>query len=199
MDATAFWQVIGEYNKGTWLLQIMLLLLLVGSVALTYRSGKGWICKCALACINLFIAIGFFCCYGTKSIQLYFALPLYIAIGLILLFDAWRNPEDKLQRPSLWQCVFILLYLIYPLVSSLCGHAWPQIVMHIMPCPVVTITIALYVGYSKLNRWLLVLLSIWGLTGVKAIIFNAYEDLILLAAGIYCLLLLVNSFRKRGY
>ncbi|MDD6038479.1 MAG: DUF6064 family protein [bacterium] len=42
---------------------------------------------------------------------------------------------------------------------------------------------------------MLLLMTIWGLTGLKAIIFAAYEDLILLACGIYGVYLLIKEFR----
>jgi len=47
--------------------------------------------------------------------------------------------------------------------------------------------------YQKKNILLLILLSIWGLTGVKSIFFNVYEDFILLFAGIYCTILTIQQ------
>ena len=58
-------------------------------------------------------------------------------------------------------------------------------VTYIMPCPVISLSIAVYMGYTRKNRVLLALLTIWGLTGIKSIIFNAYEDTILLIGGLY--------------
>ena len=42
------------------------------------------------------------------------------------------------------------------------------------------------------------LLTLWGLTGIKAFFFNAYEDIILLAVGIYALILLIMNLRRRA-
>ncbi len=44
---------------------------------------------------------------------------------------------------------------------------------------------------------LLTLMTIWGLTGVKAFIVNAYEDVILLICGIYCLGILMKQFKNK--
>lgn len=194
MDATAFWNVIGLYNAATLWLQIVLLVLLAASLLLTCSLKKGWILKLALAAVNLFIAFGFFAAYGTEPIQRYFALPLYTGVGLLFIYDARKNPDVQPGRPSVIQWLLMVLYLLYPVASIACGHAYPQLVTHIMPCPVVTLSIALYACYPKRNRWLLALLVIWGLTGVKAIFFSAYEDLILLAAGLYGLALFIRSF-----
>lgn len=196
MEASAFWRIIGEYNTATAIAQAVLLLLLLSSIILSFRLKKGWICKIALAALNLFIAIAFFATFGTEPIQKYFALPLYIGTALLFAYDAWKSRDEQLNRPTAIQWCFFLLYLVYPLVSVACGHTYPQIVTHIMPCPVVTISIALYAGYKKRNPLLLALLVIWGLTGVKAIIFSAYEDLILLAAGIYGIVLLVRTLKQ---
>lgn len=196
MDATAFWQVIGQYNSITIWMQVLLLIALISGVVLTYTQKRGWVCKMALSVVNLFIGIGFFAVYGTQPIQHYFALPLYLAIGLLFAWDAWKNRDEQMMKPTFVQWCFFLLFLFYPFVSMACGHTFPQLVTHIMPCPVVTISIALYACYRKRNTLLLALLTIWGLTGVKAIIFSAYEDLILLAAGVYGVVLIIGNLRK---
>ena len=65
-----------------------------------------------------------------------------------------------------------------------------------MPCPVVSFGIVVYSGYSRKNRLLLALLTLWGLTGIKSLLFHVYEDLILLLCGLYGLCLLVREYRR---
>lgn len=43
---------------------------------------------------------------------------------------------------------------------------------------------------------LMALLVVWALTGVKALIFNAYEDLILFAASFYGIALLIEDYKS---
>lgn len=69
-------------------------------------------------------------------------------------------------------------------------------VTHIMPCPVVSLSIVIYAGYKRKNKVLLTLLTVWGLTGIKSVIFNAYEDIILLVCGLYGIALLINEIRQ---
>ena len=69
-------------------------------------------------------------------------------------------------------------------------------VTYIMPCPIISLSIAVYTGYKRKNKALLVLITIWGLTGIKSVIFNAYEDIILLICGIYGIILFVDEMRK---
>ena len=90
----------------------------------------------------------------------------------------------------------LVLYLAYPFVSILLGNSFPQMVTYIMPCPVISISMTVYSGYKRKNKLLLALLTICGLTGIKSVIFNAYEDIILLICGLYGIALLANETRQ---
>lgn len=78
----------------------------------------------------------------------------------------------------------------------LLGNSFPQMVTYIMPCPVINLSIAVYAGYKRKNKILLALLTIWGLTGIKSLIFNAYEDIILLVCGLYGIMLFVSEIKQ---
>lgn len=198
MDAQAFWNVIGRYNQDTVIVQSVLLILLVLFMVLTYigkiKSGA----KIILGIANLYIGIVFFACYGTEPIQKFFALPLYISCGVLFLYEAWHTKGDRLEKCNWFQIVLLVLYGLYPFVSLLLGNEFPQMVTYIMPCPIVSLSIAVYAGYSRKNLLLLTLLTIWGLTGVKSVIFSAYEDIILLICGLYGVYLLVKEFKSKG-
>ena len=196
MDAQAFWAVIGNYNQQTKLVQVGLLCFLVLSAALSYTHTVKWAAKFALGITNLYLAIVFFAWNGAEPIQKYFALPLYLLCGALFLYEAWHNREDPLEKPGHWQLFLLLLYLVYPLVSALLGNRFPQMVTHIMPCPVISLSIAVYSGYRRKNKWLLALLTVWGLTGIKSIVFQAYEDMILLVCGLYGAVLLGKERNK---
>lgn len=196
MDAQAFWDVIGSYNSTTILTQIVLLVVLAVALTLSYTGVVKWSAKFALGISNLYIGIVFFGAFGTQSIQWFFALPLYLCCGGLFLFESIKNRNDRLERPGIRQMVLLLMFMLYPVVSLLLGNAFPRMVTHIMPCPIISLSIAVYSGYQKKNKLLLAVLSIWGLTGVKSILFNAYEDLILLMCGVYCTYLFIKEFKK---
>lgn len=198
MDAQDFWNVIGRYNQDTVIAQIILLVLILVFLILSYMGKIKFGAKIILGIANLFIGIVFFAYYGTEPIQKYFALPLYLSCGILFLYEAWRNKYDELNKPNRFEIVLLILYGLYPLVSYLFGNGFPQMVTYVMPCPIVSLSLAVYAGYSHKNRLLLLLLTIWGLTGVKSIIFNAYEDIILLMCGIYGVYLLVREFKGRN-
>lgn len=196
MDAQVFWNVIGNYNKQTWAIQIILIVFLTFSIVLSYMQKVKWTAKFSLGIANLVISIAFFAWYGTEPIQRFFAMPLYLFCGILFLFEAWKYKDDTLEKPNIIQAIFLLLYLFYPIISILLGNSFPQMVTYIMPCPVISLSIAVYAGYKRKNKVLLALLTIWGLTGIKSIIFNAYEDIILLIAGLYGTVLLIREIRQ---
>lgn len=196
MDAQAFWTVIGNYNKNTIMIQAIFFAFLAIAILLSYTKKVPSVVKVALGAANLYIGVVFFMLYGTQPIQKFFALPLFLAIGALFLYESWKNKNDFLQRPTLFQLVLLILYILYPIISFLLGNRFPEIVTFIMPCPVVSLSIVIYAGYKQKNKLLLLLLTIWGLTGIKSVMFNAYEDIILLICGLYGVVLLVREMKK---
>lgn len=196
MNAQAFWNVIGNYNEQTKLIQIGLLIFLTLAITLSYIGKVNWAAKFALGITNLFIGIGLFAWYGTEPIQKFFALPLYLLCGILFLYESWHNKNDLLEKPTSFQSLLIVLYLLYPFISVVLGNSFPQMVTYIMPCPIVSLSITVYAGYKRKNKLLLLLLTIWGFTGIKSVIFNAYEDIILLICGFYGIALMVNEIKQ---
>lgn len=196
MNAQAFWNVIGYYNEQTKILQIGLLIFVIVAIALSYIRKVNWAAKFALGIANLFIGIVFFAGYGTEPIQKFFALPLFLLCGMLLLYESWHNKNDLLGKPTPFQSLLIVLYLLYPLISFVLGNRFPQVVTYIMPCPIVSLSITVYAAYKRKNTLLLILLTVWGLTGIKSIVFSAYEDIILLICGFYGIALLANEIKR---
>ena len=132
MDAQAFWNVIGNYNKQTWIIQIILFTFMLLAIMLSYMQKVKWAAKFSLGIVNLFIGIAFFAWYGTEPIQKFFALPLYLLCGGLFFYESWRNKEDMIKRPNLIQITLLLLYLLYPAVSILLGNSFPQMVTYLL-------------------------------------------------------------------
>lgn len=198
MDAQIFWQVIGQYNQQTVGVQAVLFLFLLGALALSYGQKCAWAAKAALGVLNLFMGFGFFARYGTQPVQTFFAMPLFLACGMLFLYESVRRRKEMLCRPDGWQSIFLALYLLYPAVSFWLGQRFPQMTTHIMPCPINSLGIVVCTGYRKKNKLLLALLSLWGLTGIKSVFFHVYEDLILFACGLYGIAVLAQECGLSG-
>lgn len=98
MNATAFWDVIGNYNTQSMVFQIGMLIFLVVGFAFSYTQKVNWAAKFVLGTTNLFIAIAFFAWFGTEPIQIYFALPLFLLCGGLFLYEWIRNKNDILLK-----------------------------------------------------------------------------------------------------
>lgn len=196
MDAEAFWDVIGNYNQSTWVIQSILFLFIALSIVIA-RFGKCiWMPKFALGITNLFIGIVFFLFYGTEPIQKFFAFPLYIAVGFLFLWEAVKRKNSYFEHFNKWKWALFGLIMLYPFISMILANSFPEMVTYIMPCPVISLSIVIYSCYEHKNNMLLALMTIWGLTGIKAFIVSAYEDVILLICGIYCLGILVKRLKS---
>jgi len=195
MDVNIFWEIIGEYNKKTIIVQIILFVLGIFTFILSYTGRIKWIIKLTLGIIILYIGIVYFWYYGTEMIQKYFAFPLFIISGLLFIFESIKNKQDILEKFNKIQFILLIFYLLYPLVSFILGNRFPKMVTFIMPCPIISVSIVIYSAYKIKNKLLLVCMALWGLTGVKAFLANAYEDIILLICGIYCIYVLINQIR----
>lgn len=199
MDAQVFWNIIGNYNQATLIWQCMILALIITSLILAYFQKAIWFPKITLGIANIFIGIVFFIIFGTEPIQTYFAAPLYIAIGCLFIYEAIKYRTSGFNKPGIVQWMLLCLIIVYPLVSFLLGHSFPQLVVYIMPCPIISLSIVIYSCYNHKNKLLLLLMTIWGLTGVKAFFANALEDIILLICGFYCLYIFITEIREKHH
>lgn len=100
MGTQVFWNVIGQYNSQTWIIQIILLIFMISAMALSYMQTVRWAAKFALGITNLFIGIVFFAWYGTEPIQKFFALPLFLLCGILFLWESQKYKADMLEKPS---------------------------------------------------------------------------------------------------
>lgn len=197
MDASVFWDIIGTYNQKTFYIQVVLFLFVIISLILSYLGVIKNLAKTAFGAVSFFIGIVFFGIYGSEAIQKFFALPLYLCVGFLFLYESVRNKNDTVRKPNILQASLLVLIFLYPLISFIFGGRFPKIVTYIMPCPFISLAIVTYAGYENKNIILLSLLCIWGLTGIKSLVFNAYEDIILLILGIYALVLIWEEIKKR--
>ena len=197
MNTQAFWDVIGNYNQTTLIWQCMILVLIITSLILAYFQKVIWLPKITLGITNLFIGIVFFLFYGTELIQTYFAAPLYIVTGFLFFYEAIKNKSSQFSKFGKVQWILLCLVFIYPIISFLLGRSFPQLTVYIMPCPIISLSIIVYSCYDNKNKLLLLLMTIWGLTGVKAFFVNALEDTILLICGLYCLWILIKELKHR--
>ena len=184
MSASSFWNVIAEYNKHTLYIQLILVTIIIISIIVAYTRQLNFLPK---------IALGIGCLFIGLILQHFFAAPLFIASGVLFIYEAKMNKADMMEKPNIITSILFIIVLLYPLISNILGNVYPTTVLLIMPCPMISLCILIYSCYARRNRLLMVLLIIWGMTGIKSLFFNVYEDLILLTCGFYGIYLMITA------
>jgi hypothetical protein len=198
-SADEFWNVIGAYNLQTTGVQLLFSALLWGLLLFSFFSRKQWVSnalKSLMGVLFLFVGIWFFLIVDHSVTAIIFG-PYFIGMGCLFFWELLQAKES-FRPPTTIQYMLYSLTLSYPLVSYLIGHYYPQQVFYIMPCPLVALALITYCRLRKRNDLLNILLILWGLTGVKAFIFDVKEDLILLIVGIFGLIDYIQ-YRKGKY
>ena len=112
MDVQTFWNVIGQYNQNTIIIQVMLLILTVIALSLSYTNKVACLAKLMLGIANLFIGIMFFGYYGTQPIQKYFAFPLYLICGFCFYMNACTIKMIYL-KDLIYFKLYCFCYIVY--------------------------------------------------------------------------------------
>ena len=85
MNAQAFWNVIGNYNRQTWIIQIVLLIVVMSAIMLSYNQKVKWAAKFMLGIANLFIGIVFLR-YMEQNLSRNFSLCHYILFVAVYFY-----------------------------------------------------------------------------------------------------------------
>jgi hypothetical protein len=210
IPANEWWMVLQNYNETVFPAQILFYLLAIGAISVSFWQTE----KVANRLIKGFfvltfgwIGIVFFLLLGQKlpahnaQAFLFLSLSALFAIDLFTETSQFKIPLSGWQRTA--TLVGFGLVLVYPLVGLLLGRPTVRLIVPgTFPCP--TTALALVFMATTLpvkRRWLflatLCLLLIWAIPFpimIQIPQFGVYEDGIMLAAGIYSLVMLVINW-----
>lgn len=193
--ADEFFNVFARYNTAVWPAQLLLMALAALAIfAVTWRwRSSARIASGVLALLWLWSGLVYHLSYFRE------VNPLAIAFGLIFLvqsalFFRCAVGRCKLQfstprtEPRSLVGALVLTYalVIYPLLSVLLGHTWPEGPTFGTPCPVVLFTLGLFFwSNASRPRGLLIIPLGWALIGTTAAVaFGVYQDWALLVTGL---------------
>jgi len=191
-----FWKIIGAYNVETIYIQGIFSLLIIGILLFSFIRQNQVIehlIKGLFSAVFIFVGIYFFLIIDKSFTAMIFG-PYFIIIGLLFLLGLF-NSKSQLLYPTRLQYYLYGLVLSYPIISFILNHKYPQQVLYILPCPITALALITYCRFKKRNDILNIMLIIWGLTGIKAFIFDVKEDLVLLIVGLYGLYDFINYKR----
>jgi hypothetical protein len=193
-----FSNTVADYNQSTIVLQMFIFILgFALTIALYKRPNKliKVLIKLFLSFCFAWISVAFFLINGSPEFKNPITASLYAVISLGFFFDIFINTIkfERNHKYDKWVYLFYFLYLAYPFISILIGRRFPIMTTWIMPCPIAVYTISLLVSYTpKINYFILLLLTIWGLIALPKGFF-IWEDFILGFAGILGLVVIVKE------
>lgn len=201
-----FFDVVQRYNKAVWPVQIWLTGLAVVTLALVW-SRRAWAARAICAALALLWAWS-----GIAYHLAFFAAINPAAYGFALLFglgaasflaQAVRVGDLKFAAKRNATTVIGLLLVLYALVvypvwSTVSGHAYPSLPTFGLPCPTAIYTVGILGMASGRRTWMLfVAPALWALVGTQAaFLLTVLPDLGLGVAGVVAVALAYRSRRQ---
>jgi hypothetical protein len=205
MSAQVFWANVGSYNEALWPVQAVLIAI---AAFLTYRivAKPGprtdvWM-KAFLSLAFAWNGLVVFPVYLRSPIALAVGTPLFVLVAILFAVDAWRQKTSFRLPDTRWRRAltfgWLALVVLYPIIGwLLLGHAYPQMLLPLMPCPLTVFAITLVAGAApRVDRWVFAALLPWALMGLPKCLgaLDCYEDCILFVSGVYGLIVLIRTW-----
>jgi len=213
IPANEWWAILQNYSVSVFPAQILFYLLAIGVLGVFFRHPgiiANRVVKGFLALVFGWIGVVFFLIHGqglpAHNAQVFLFLSLSVSFFIDLLIDnnqfllhstGWRRTATLIG--------FGLVMFVYPLIGLLLGHpASKWIIPGTFPCPTTALALIFMSTTFPIKRqWLylitLGLLLIWAIPFpimIQIPQFGVYEDGVMLAAGIYALIVLPLNWKK---
>jgi hypothetical protein len=213
IPANEWWSVIQNYNLTVFPAQIVFYVLATISLLIFIYRGE----RLANRTLKVFFILAFSWIGGVFFLQLGQDLPahnvqstLFLSLAGLFALDLITNTTQfKLPRSG-WRQIATMLDLVaimlgYPLVGILQRHPVSKLIIPgTFPCPTTALALVfMATTFPSKRLWLylitLSLLLIWAIPFpimIQIPKFGAYEDGIMLAIGLYSLLMLVINWKE---
>ncbi len=202
-SADEFFAVFRAYNQAIWPAPIVAYMLGIAALAFLARPGPGrdrltW---SVLALMWLWTGVAY---HGLFFAPLNPAARVFavafVGQGLLFVLAGWTG---RLRfgwpggiRGAAGAVLIAYALVLYPLIGSLTGHAYPSApVFGVTPCPVTLFTFGcLLLTTSPVPAWLLVVPLLWSLIGGSAaFLLGVPQDWVLLASGVLAIVLMMRG------
>lgn len=200
----AFLDTLAAYNRALWPLAAALWVATV-AVFVPFLSGKSvptFVPRLLLAGHWLWASVmyhAFF--FTTINPAGWLFAALFVVQGVLML--TVRSVDRSTVAPSgslrhIAASVLIVYSLLYPLIVSLDGFAYPRMPTFGVPCPTTVLTIGFLIAVSTQSFLLSAIPIAWSVVGGSgAWLFGVRADIALPAAGVLLVVDLISSLRTR--
>lgn len=208
MNTEAFWNHVGAYNETLWPVQAVMI---VAAAVLTYRvlvtpgpRTDVWM-KAFLSFAFAWNGVVFFLLFMRNPISMVTGTPLFITISILFAVDIFTRRTEFRLPDARWNKALTVFWLslvaLYPLIGWVfVGHAYPNVLLPLFPCPLTVFAIALVAAAApRVDNKVFVALLPWALMSLPKCLgaLDCYEDCILFAAGVYGLIVLIRNWKAR--
>ena len=195
------------YNEAIWPAQIVAYTLGLAAVVLLLRRTADRTIAGILAAMWIWTGVGYHGLHFSQINRMALAFAaLFVVQGAAIAYAGIARERLRFGIVTglvAWVGIAFVAYsaVLYPLLGTLTGHAYPEMPMFgVTPCPVTIFTFGMFLlTNGHMSYWLLVIPFIWSLIGGSAAFLLAIpQDWLLLASGMITLLLMVMQDRKRS-
>jgi len=201
-----FIQVIVTYNQAVWPIQIVLTFIAFLSLMLIWKKNeaRSQIASGILGGYWIWMGIVYHWIHFTSINKAAWVFGgLFLLQGALFIYDAvvarklLFSLNDSGSRVLTWLFLGYAL-LLYPVIGTMVGHAYPQLPTFGLPCPTTIFTFGiLLTSVRRIPIRLLIIPALWSIIGFSAALnFGVYEDVGLLVAAILGTLTIILKNRK---
>lgn len=198
-----FFEVMSQYNRAVWPMQFGLYfsaLLAVGFLVWR-RSYSDRSISLILSLLWLWTGIAYHLIFFTSINPAAFVFAaIYLAGAVVFFREGVLKKQMKFDSTAPLRHItgiILLTYslLIYPLLSTFLGHAYPFMPTFGLPCPTTIFSVGMLCFLTRpYPRYILLAPLAWSVIGTQAaFLFGVYQDLGLLVAGLVAVLLMLRS------
>lgn len=197
-----FFQVIENYNSGTFPAQIIILILTAAAFMLIFSKMdiRSKVIGSFLGLLWIWIGWVYHLAFFTAINPAAHGFGgLFITQGLLILLYTYRNRLLFIYKPEIKDYTGILLIIfgliIYPAISYFNEGTWLKTISMGLPCPSTILTFGFFLlTAGKFPVILLVIPSLWSILGLSATMnFGVYQDVMLIVSAIIADAVLVRK------
>ncbi len=215
IPANEWWSNLQNYSVTVFPSQILFYILAIGMLAVFFQKPNkitNRVIKGFFVLAFGWIGIVFFLLLGQKLPAHNAQSFLFLLLSVLFALDLFTNTSQFIMPQAGWRRTatiigFGFVMVAYPLIGILQGHpASKWIIPGTFPCPTTALALVFMAStFPVRNRWLYLitssLLLVWAIPFpimIQIPKFGVYEDGILVAMGIYSIIMLIINWKRTG-